>query len=164
MIFFLQATWAGCAGLKPAPAPAPKPCLLIQQAQSQINSAPLAQLKPAEEKPKVIINRQPPIVVNRQAQKYVVKAGKPMVVKPAPVVINRPKSVEVRPVVIEHTEKPIIVTKKIVKISRPIVKKYFVEKYSKTEACPCNEKVIDNQPLPPVRVCPHQKNPTLIIS
>lgn len=89
------------------------------------------------------IQQQPPIVVDRKAQNVVVKASAPILIKPAPVIINRPGQVEVRPVVIKHQPKPVVVKKKIVQVSRPIVKKYYVEKYSKQEDCPCKDQTVN---------------------
>lgn len=96
------------------------------------------------QKPHVYVQQQPPIVIDRPPQSLVVKAPAPILVRPAPVIINRPGPVEVRPVVVKHQPKPVVVTKKILKVSRPIVKKYYVEKYSKTEPCPCNDEVVND--------------------
>lgn len=80
--------------------------------------------------PKVFVHKQPPIVINRPPQSYTVNAGAPVVVKPAPVVIHRPGKNEIRPVVVDVTSRPIVVTKKVIKIERPVIKKVFVEQYS----------------------------------
>lgn len=97
----------------------------------------------------VFINRQPAIIVNRKAQSFVVNAGAPVIIKPAPVVIQRPGSSEYRPYVQTVTSAPIVVTKKIIKIDRPIVKKFYQEAYSQTEACDCGSQTIP-LPTPPV--------------
>lgn len=78
------------------------------------------------------INKQPPIVINRKALSFVVQAGAPVIIKPAPVVIQKPGQSEYRPYVQTVTSAPIIVDKKIIKIERPIVKKYYQEAYSQT--------------------------------
>lgn len=96
-------------------------------------------------KPKVFINKQQPIVINRPAQSYVVNAGAPVHIRPAPVVIQSQGKSEYRPYVQTITSKPIVVDKKIIKIERPIVKKYYEEKYSKTEPSDCGQTI----PLPP---------------
>lgn len=79
---------------------------------------------PAIPKPKVFVNKQPPIVINRKAQSYTINAGSPVIVKPAPVVIQRPGSSEYVPTYETVTAAPIIVTKKIIKVDRPIIERY----------------------------------------
>lgn len=68
-----------------------------------------------------------------------------MIVRTAPVVIQQRGNVEVRPIVCKHQPAPRIVTKKIKKYSCPVVKRYFVEKFSKTELpCKTDETSISN--------------------
>lgn len=95
------------------------------------------------------INRQPAIIVNRKAQSFVVNAGAPVIIKPAPVVIQRPGTSEYRPYEQTISSPPIIVDKKIIKIDRPIVKKYYHESYSQAESCDCGSQTIP-LPIPPV--------------
>lgn len=95
------------------------------------------------------INRQPAIIVNRKAQSFVVNAGAPVIIKPAPVVIQRPGSSEYRPYEQTITSPPIIVNKKIIKIDRPIVKKFYQEAYSQQEPCDSGSQTIP-LPVPPV--------------
>ena len=90
---------------------------------------------------KVYVQSQPPIVVDRKQQTVHVKAGKAILINPAPVVIQRKQEVDYRPIVVKHQQKPLIVHKKIVQISRPIHKKYFVEQYTKKEECPCKDQI-----------------------
>lgn len=74
-------------------------------------------------------------------------AGSPVLIKPAPVVIQRAGKNEIRPVVETITSKPIVVNKKIIKIDRPIVKKYYQETFSQTEQ---NKDCGSTIALPPV--------------
>lgn len=102
-----------------------------------------------EPKPKVYINKQAPIVINRKAQSYVVNAGAPVIIKPAPVVIQRPGHSEFRPIVQTVTSAPIIVDKKIIKIERPIVKKFYQEAFSQTLPSECGHTIPLKPVLPP---------------
>lgn len=88
-------------------------------------------------KGKVYVNNAKPLYVTGKSRRVVVPASEPIVVKPAPVVIRQKGDVEVRPIHITKQPPPLIVTKKIVKLHQPIVKKYYVEKYRKhEEGCP----------------------------
>lgn len=81
----------------------------------------------------MFVNRAKPLYVTGKSRRVVVPAGKSIVVKPAPVVIRQKGDVEVRPIHITKQPPPLIVTKKIVKLHRPIIKKYYVEKYRRQE-------------------------------
>lgn len=84
-------------------------------------------------KEKVFVNRAKPLYVTGKSRRVVVPASEPIVVKPAPVVIRQKADVEVRPIHITKQPPPLIVTKKIVKLHQPIVKKFYVESYRKHE-------------------------------
>lgn len=81
----------------------------------------------------MFVNRGKPMYVTGKSRHVVVPASEPIVVKPAPVVIRQKADVEVRPIHITKQPPPLIVTKKIVKLHQPIVKKYYVESYRKHE-------------------------------
>lgn len=93
-----------------------------------------------KQKPHVHVQRHPPIVVDRPSRTVVVEAQKPIHVRTSPVIYNRPGEVEFRPSVVKYQPKPHVVNKKFVRISRPLVKKFYVEQYSKTEPCPCKDR------------------------
>lgn len=87
----------------------------------------------------MFVNRAKPVYVTGKSRRVVVPASEPIVVKPAPVVIRQKGDVEVRPIHITKQPPPLIVTKKIVKLHQPIVKKYYVEQYRKhEEGCPAH--------------------------
>lgn len=86
-----------------------------------------------EHKEKVFVNHAKPLYVTGKSRRVVVPAGDAIIVKPAPVVIRQKGDVEVRPIHITKQPPPLIVTKKIVKLHQPIIKKYYVEKYRRTE-------------------------------
>lgn len=83
---------------------------------------------------KVFVNNGKPIIVTGKSRHVVIPASKPIVVKPSPVLIRQKGDVEVRPIHITKQKPPLIVTKKIVKLHQPIIKKYYVEKYRRQEA------------------------------
>lgn len=142
-----------CATPAPPCATTPPPCATTQPPCS----SPAPSTTP---KPKVYVNKQPPIVINRKAQSYVVNAGPAVVIKPAAVVIQRPGQCETVPYTLTVTAKPIIVKKKIIQVSRPIIKKYFVEQYSKTEDCNCKDKVVGVQQPPSPSGCSSYSSPS----
>lgn len=84
-------------------------------------------------KEKVFVNRAKPLYVSGKSRHVVIPASKPIIVKPSPVVIRQKGDVEVRPIHITKQLPPLIVTKKIVKLHQPIIKKYYVEKYRRQE-------------------------------
>lgn len=86
-----------------------------------------------KQKEKVFVNRAKPLYVSGKARHVVVPANKPIIVKTSPVVIRQKGDVEVRPIHITKQPPPLIVTKKIVKLHQPIIKKYYVEKYRRQE-------------------------------
>lgn len=83
---------------------------------------------------KVYVNNGKPIIVTGKSRHVVIPANQPIVVRPSPVVIRQKADVEVRPIHITKQKAPIIVTKKIVKLHQPIIKKYYVEKYRRQES------------------------------
>lgn len=74
--------------------------------------------------------------ISGKSRHVVIPANKPIIVKPSPVVIRQKGDVEVRPIHITKQPPPLIVTKKIVKLHQPIIKKYYVEKYRRQENTP----------------------------
>lgn len=86
-----------------------------------------------KQKEKVFVNHAKPLYITGKSRHVVVPASEPIVVKPSPVVIRQKADVEVRPIHITKQPAPLIVTKRIVKLHQPIVKKYYVEKYRKHE-------------------------------
>lgn len=97
---------------------------------------------PCNKKPDVFVHKLSPIVVNSKPRHIVVEAGKPQVIRTQPVFIHRKGQVHYEaPRVVHHQQKPIYLTEKILKVSRPIHKKVFVEKYVKEEAAGAEEVV-----------------------
>ncbi|XP_037039169.1 uncharacterized protein LOC119076489 [Bradysia coprophila] len=111
---------------------------------------------------KVFVNNGKPIIVTGKSRHVVIPASKPIVVKPSPVLIRQKGDVEIRPIHITKQRPPLIVTKKIVKLHQPIIKKYYVEKYRRQEDggpahivsqrvskqtcnCPVSEHLIDSK-------------------
>ncbi|KAJ6634872.1 hypothetical protein Bhyg_13453 [Pseudolycoriella hygida] len=93
--------------------------------------------EPVKRKEKVFVNRSKPLYVTGKSRHVVIPASKPIIVKPEAVVIRQKGDVEVRPIHITKQPPPLIVTKKIVKLHQPVIKKYYVEKYRKhEEGCP----------------------------
>lgn len=84
-------------------------------------------------KEKVFVNKAKPLYITGKSRRVVVPASEPIVVKPAPVVIRQKGDVEIRPIHITKQPPPLIITKKIVKLHQPIIKKFYYEKYRKQE-------------------------------
>lgn len=107
--------------------------LKIHQTETIRDVEPTCSCKEKQKQEKVFVNQAKPVHVTGKARRVVVPAGEPIVVKTAPVVIRQKGDVEVRPIHITRQPPPLIVTKRIVKLHQPIVKKYYVEKYRRQE-------------------------------
>lgn len=96
-------------------------------------------------KPDIFYNRLKPIIVNaKQRNVEVISDSPPLIIKPAPVLIRRPGRVEVRPIIVKHRPETLVVPKRITKITRPVVKKFYQEKFQETEY-PCKEEIIEEE-------------------
>lgn len=96
-------------------------------------------------KPDIFYNRLKPIIVNAKERNVeIVEDSPPLVIKPAPVLIRRPGRVEVRPIIVKHQPETLVVPKRITKITRPVVKKFYEEKFQETEY-PFGEEIIEEK-------------------
>lgn len=123
------------------------PRRIIDMPQRAIEEEVIVERKraPCNKKPEVFVHKLAPIVVNAKPRHIVVEAGKPQIIRTPPVFIHRKGQVHHEsPRVVHHQSKPIFLTEKILKVSRPIHKKVFVEKFVREESAG-HEEVVEKK-------------------
>lgn len=100
--------------------------------------------EPCSRKADVFVHKLKPIVVHEKAQHYNVNAGRPTIVKTPPVVIHRQGHVKHEEHVVRHRPAPLFLTEEITKVSRPVHKKVYVEKFIRKEH-PCSDEVVQRR-------------------
>lgn len=94
------------------------------------------------QKPEIFVHQLKPIVIKEKPRNIVVEAGKPQIFRSPPVFIHRKGKVHhLPPNIVLHHQKPLFLTEKVIKVSRPVHKKVFVEKFIKKEY-PCKDEII----------------------